>query len=63
MFQGVKNMFGLRLRSYEELIKISHEEMIKEMNIKYGNKVSWYRISFNPLTDKSIMINLYGEFK
>ena len=63
MFQSIRNMFGLRLRSYEELIKINHAEMIKEMEIKYGNKVLWYRISFNPLTNNTVMINLYGELK
>lgn len=62
-FQTIRNMFGLRLRSYEELIKVTHAEMIKEMRVRYGNNIQWYRISFNPLGEKSVMINLYGELK
>jgi uncharacterized protein YbjQ (UPF0145 family) len=62
-FQGIRNIFGLRLRSYEELIKSAHTEMIEEMKLTYGNKVIWYRFSFNPLAKEAIMINLYGVLK
>lgn len=60
-FQGIRNIFGMRLRSYEELIKTNHSEMIQMMVKKYGYRVKWYRISFNPLNKDVIMINLYGE--
>lgn len=62
-FQGIRNLFGLRLRSYEEMIKTTHKEIINEMKIRYGERVKWYRISFNPLAKESVMINLYGELE
>ena len=61
-FQWVRNLFGLRLRKYEDIIIKSHAEVIEEMKLRYKD-VAWYRISFNPLVDGSIMINLYGELK
>jgi hypothetical protein len=62
-FQSIRNIFGLRLRSYEFVIKLNYNEMLKEMRILYKNNVKWYRSSFNPLGRDSIMINLYGELK
>ena len=62
-FQGVRNILGLRLRSYEKVIKEAHKEVTNEMNKIYGNSVNWYRISFNPLINASIMVTLYGELK
>lgn len=60
-FQWIRNLFGLRLRSYEFVIKMNYEEMLKEMRIKYGKKIKWYRTSINPLDSGTIMINIYGE--
>lgn len=58
IFQGLRNMFGMRLRGYEVRIKETTEKMLEEMRLKYH--VKWYRISINPLTNGSIMINIYG---
>lgn len=63
MFQSIRNLFGMRLRSYEEMIKNTYEDIIEEMRITYGKSVKWYRISINPLTNGSVMVNLYGEIK
>lgn len=58
-FQGIRNLFGLRLRGYEGMLKKHIDAMLKEMRIKY--KVEWYRMIINPLAKGSAMIILYGE--
>jgi len=58
-FQGLRNLFGLRLRGYEKVLDKNIKEMVKEMEIKYN--VNWYRMIVNPLTNGSAMIIIYGE--
>lgn len=58
-FQGLRNMFGLRLRGYEKMLDRNITQMIKEMELKYD--VAWFRMIINPLTNGSAMIILYGE--
>ena len=59
-FQGIRNLFGLRLRGYEKMINKGTDNLIEEMNIKYSN-IQWFRLSINPLTKGSIMITIYGR--
>jgi len=58
-FQGIRNLFGLRLRGYEGMLKKHINTMLKEMRIRY--KVKWYRMIINPLSKGSAMVILYGE--
>lgn len=58
-FQGIRNLFGLRLRGYEKVLDKNIKEMINEMELKYD--VEWYRMIINPLTGGSAMIIIYGE--
>ncbi len=60
-FQSIRNLFGMRLRGYEERIQKTIDLLLEEMRLKY--KVSWYRLEVNPLTKGSIVIVLYGERK
>ena len=60
-FQGLRNLFGLRLRGYEKLLEKNINEMMEEMDIRY--KVDWFRMLVNPLTNGSAMIIVYGESK
>ena len=60
-FQGIRNLFGLRLRGYEGMIDKSIKEVTHEMNILYKN-IKWYRLIVNPLAKGSAMIILYGEY-
>ncbi len=57
-FQGLRNLFGLRLRGYEHVLNKNINEMFKEMEIKY--EVKWFRMIVNPLTQGSAMIVVYG---
>lgn len=58
-FQGIRNLFGLRLRGYEGMIQEGIKELTKEAELKY--KISWYRLIVNPLLKGSVIITLYGE--
>jgi hypothetical protein len=58
--QGIRNMFGMRLRGYEKMIDRNLNEMIAEMELKY-KQVKWWRMSVNPLTSGGVMITIYGR--
>lgn len=58
-FQMIRNLFGLRLKGYEEIINTNINELIESAEKKYN--ISWWRLSVNPLTHSSIMITIYGE--
>ena len=60
-FQGIRNIFGLRLRGYENMINQGTNEVIKEAEILYKN-IKWFRLTINPLTKGSVMITIYGEY-
>lgn len=60
-FQGLRNLFGLRLRGYEKVLKKNINLMMDEMKLRY--EVNWFRMIVNPLTNGSAMIILYGEGK
>ena len=57
--QIVRNLFGMRLTGYEEIINKNINELTKEAEKEY--KIKWWRLSVNPLTHSSIMITIYGE--
>ena len=59
--QAIRNLLGMRLVGYEEIISRNIGELIKSMDKKY--KVEWWRLSINPLTHSSVMITIYGEGK
>lgn len=58
-FAKIRNMFGMRLRSYEQMINKNTVELLEEMRLTYN--VKWYRVSINPLVNGSAMITVYGE--
>ena len=60
-FQGIRNLFGLRLRGYERMINEQTKILIEIMNKKY-DEIKWWRISINPLAKGSAMITIYGEY-
>lgn len=60
-FQGIRNIFGLRLRGYENMINNATQEIIDLAESKY--KISWWKLTINPLTKGSVMITIYGEYK
>ena len=61
-FQGIRNLFGLRLRGYEKLINKGTDDLLNEANIKYS-KIKWWRMSINPFTKGAVMMTIYGEYE
>jgi len=61
-FASIRNLFGLRLRTYESLINKHIKEILEEMRLRYKGIV-WHRISINPLVNGSAMINIYGVYQ
>jgi hypothetical protein len=59
MFQGIRNLFGLRLRGYERMINNGTKEIFYQAELQY--KIKWFRLTINPLTKGSVMITIYGE--
>ena len=58
-FQGLRNLFGMRLRGYEAMLNKHIPAVITEAELTY--KIKWFRLSINPLTNGSCMITIYGE--
>lgn len=58
-FQGIRNLFGLRLRGYEKMLNKNLKEILEVAEMQY--KIEWWRMSINPLTNGSAMITIYGE--
>lgn len=58
-FQGIRNIFGLRLRGYEGMLNQYIQDVLDEMDLKYD--VKWYRLIVNPLMKGSAMIIVYGD--
>ncbi len=58
-FQGLRNFFGMRLRGYEGMLNKHITEVMEEAELQY--RISWFRLSINPLTNGSCMITIYGE--
>lgn len=61
-FQGLRNLFGLRLRGYEKMLQQNIKELTEEAFITYPN-ILWYRMSINPLVKGAAMITIYGEYQ
>jgi uncharacterized protein YbjQ (UPF0145 family) len=57
-----RNILGLRLKSYEKMIEIAEDEILKEVQ---DNKIEfkWFRFEITQLTNGAVAINFYGEVK
>jgi len=58
--QGVRNVLGLRLKSYENAIETTVNELKKECLSK---PVAWFRVDIEQATKGSFIISIYGEYK
>jgi hypothetical protein len=58
--QGVRNVLGLRLKSYENAI----ETTVLELRNEFLNRPTvWYRIDIEQAAKGAFMISIYGEYK
>ena len=60
-FQGVRSLFGLRMKAYEERTDQNIKEMIDEITLK--GEIKWHRINIQQVASDGILINIYGEYK
>lgn len=58
-FQGIRNLFGLRLRGYEKMINEGMKAVTEEAELIYD--IKWHHYSINPLAKGSVMVIIYGE--
>lgn len=58
--QSIRNMLGLELKGYSNMIKAGADEIL--LNIK-DKKTKWYRLDIEQLGNNGVMINLYGELE
>ena len=61
-FQGIRNIFGLRLRGYERMINEGTKEIIELAESKYS-KINNWKLSINPMAKGSVMITIFGEYE
>lgn len=59
-WENLKNLFGLRQKQYEEMIKIGIDEATKELVQKYPG-VKNVKIEITEVKNASIMVCVYGE--
>jgi len=62
MIAGIKNMLGMRLNQYEELLNKGKTELWAELK-EEGIVLKWYRYEITQLTNGALVILLYGEAK
>ena len=62
-FQHIRNLFGWRLRGYEEILKTNSEELLAEVQADYdfSGEDCWWKLEVDPLTPGSAIIMVYGE--
>jgi uncharacterized protein YbjQ (UPF0145 family) len=59
-WETLKNLFGLRQKEYEEMIKVGIDEATKELVQKYPC-VKNVKIEITEVKNASIMVCAYGE--
>lgn len=59
--QSIRNMLGLDLKSYQEAINTTTEEL----KVKYleGKNVKWYRLDIEISRTDAFIVTIYGEYE
>lgn len=55
--QGIRNMFGLELKAYTNIVN----ETVKELMDKVDTKLKWYRIDIEEFGRGGFLVSVYGE--
>lgn len=59
-FQGIRSLFGLRMKAYENRVQETMDLLMEE--IKSKGSIEWHRINIQEVQD-GILINIYGKYK
>ena len=60
-FQGIRSMFGMRMKAYEKRTKVTIQEIMEE--VKSNGTPLWHRMNIQEVGKDGILINIYGEYK
>lgn len=60
-FQGIRSLFGMRMKSYEDRVKENVDEIMKEVKLK--GEIEWHRMNIQKVGGDGILINIYGKYK
>ena len=56
--QGIRNMLGLRLVSYEVAINNTQKELLDKYSVQ---DIKWFRLDIVQITNGAFSITIYGE--
>lgn len=59
--QGLRNTLGLRMTGYENMIQEELDDIFAQ--IAKTGELDWFRVETDELTDKGVMIIVYGCYK
>jgi len=62
-FQQLRNLFGWRLRGYEEILQANADELVEDIRAEYdfSGPDCWWKLEVDPLTTGSAIVMVYGE--
>lgn len=55
--QGIRNLLGLELKSYTNIVNETVKELLSKVNVK----LKWYRIDIEEFGRGGFLISIYGE--
>jgi len=61
-WNGIKNLFGKRLSSYEKMVELGTTQIWQEVSQR-NLTMKWYRYEITELTNGALAIIFYGESK
>lgn len=61
--QHIRNLFGWRLRGYEQVLEEAMDSLMSEVEEEYDlhHDDSWYRVDVDPMTHGTAIVKLYGQ--
>ncbi len=58
--QGIRNMLGLELKSYTNIIKETSEELLNKVKTR---EIDWFKIDIEEFGRGGFMVSVYGAYK
>ena len=58
--QGIRNMLGLELKSYTNIIKETSEELLNRVKTR---EIDWFKIDIEEFGRGGFMVSVYGAYK
>ena len=58
--QGIRNLLGLELKSYTNIIKETSEELLNKVKTR---EIDWFKIDIEEFGRGGFMVSVYGAYK